>query len=934
MASKKVPIYCYQCVAGPDLLKVEVEDGVAKRIESNYDISGQHPGGGRVCVKAYGLIQKTYNPNRIRQPMKRTNPRKGRNEDPGFVAIGWDEALDIVGAKLREIREKGLLNEEGVPRLATSTGGGGTPVQYMGTFPAFMAAWGPIDQGYGAGQGVKCYHSEHLYGELWHRAFIVSPDTPYVNYIINCGNNVEASGGVVGIWREADARVRGAKRVQVEPHLSVTGALSAEWVPIRPKTDAAFLFGLIHRIVHERGWAEVCDVPFLKNRSSSPYLVGPNGWFLRDAESGKPLIWDLADGRAKVFDDPSLRDPALDGEFTVAGVEHGPDDERIEHAAAVVRPSFGVFLEHMRRYSPDWAAEECGVPAETIRRIADEYVAHACIGQTIEIEGHTLPFRPVAVMVGKSVNNGWGGYHCCWARTMLAVLVGALEVPGGTLGTAVKLVRPAVSRVGSVLPGPDGLMQYQFNETSREGWMRQPHIRNAYKTLVPLVSDSPWSPALGPAHLPWLFQKQAPGNWPRTTPPDVWICYRTNPAISSWNAPEIAERLAEFPFIVAFAYTEDETNHFADILLPEALDLESTQIIRIGSTKFTEQFWKHEGWAIRQPAIESHCDVMDFSDIATALAERAGILPEYVKAVNRGAAGMALRARDGSFDYSLDETKAPTSEEVWNAIAKAASHDLTGGEEVRDLDWFKENGYLLRPFPQLHWYLYPALERQNLRFELPYQERIVRHGRQLANRLHEIGVSWWEQQLAEYEFLPTYERFPEIWIEYAREYGRDPDEFPFWALTARSMQYSWGANVGLPLINEVANNVAGHRGVILNRGTARRLGIVEGERLVLESVSGRTEGNAVLREGIRPDTVLMIGQFDHWKTPFAKDLGLPSLNSLTDLSLKLTDGTGSGSDVMRVRIRRASNGELLGAPPSERGGAPAGGNGSKRGVLA
>lgn len=26
---KQVPIYCYQCVAGPDLMKVEVENGVA-----------------------------------------------------------------------------------------------------------------------------------------------------------------------------------------------------------------------------------------------------------------------------------------------------------------------------------------------------------------------------------------------------------------------------------------------------------------------------------------------------------------------------------------------------------------------------------------------------------------------------------------------------------------------------------------------------------------------------------------------------------------------------------------------------------------------------------------------------------------------------------------------------------------------------------------
>ena len=46
-------------------------------------------------------------------------------------------------------------------------------------------------------------------------------------------------------------------------------------------------------------------------------------------------------------------------------------------------------------------------------------------------------------------------------------------------------------------------------------------------------------------------------------------------------------------------------------------------------------------------------------------------------------------------------------------------------------------------------------------------------------------------------------------------------------------------------------------------------------------------------------------------------LGLPSLNSLTDLSLKLTDGTGSGSDVMRIRIRRASDGQLLGTPAVE-----------------
>ena len=290
----------------------------------------------------------------------------------------------------------------------------------------------------------------------------------------------------------------------------------------------------------------------------------------------------------------------MEGAYTVDGYELGPDNTRWDHKGVTAKPSFQLMLDLMAQYTPEWAEAECEVPAETIRRVADEYIAHACVGETIEIEGKTLPFRPVAILLGKSVNNGWGGYHTCWARTMLAVLVGALEVPGGTLGTAVKLVRPAASRVGSVLPGEDGFMRYQFNATSSNAWNRDPHIRNAYKTLVPLVSDSPWSPALGPAHLPWLFQKHQPKSWPRHDPPDIWMCYRTNPSISSWNAPEVSNQLADFPFIVAFAYTMDETNHFADVLLPESTDLESTQLIRIGGTKFQENFWHHEGWTIRR----------------------------------------------------------------------------------------------------------------------------------------------------------------------------------------------------------------------------------------------------------------------------------------------------------------------------------------------
>ena len=77
-------------------------------------------------------------------------------------------------------------------------------------------------------------------------------------------------------------------------------------------------------------------------------------------------------------------------------------------------------------------------------------------------------------------------------------------------------------------------------------------------------------------------------------------------------------------------------------------------------------------------------------------------------------------------------------------------------------------------------------------------------------------MTWWDTQLTEYEFLPRLRTLPRHLDRMTRRNGRDPADYPFWALTARSMQYCWGANVGLPLINEVANNIAGHRGVIIN----------------------------------------------------------------------------------------------------------------------
>jgi phenylacetyl-CoA:acceptor oxidoreductase len=247
------------------------------------------------------------------------------------------------------------------------------------------------------------------------------------------------------------------KRVQVEPHLSVTGACSAEWVPIKPKTDAAFLYALIHVLLHEAP-RERLDLPFLRRAPRRPTWSAPHGYYLRDPASGKPLVWDELQRRAVPHDTPGMRR----GAGGPLARRRGRDRRRRRACwpkAGSRAPGVHTLVEHMAGYSPNGRSRVCDVPAATMRRIAHEYLDHACVGQTHrDRRRRPCRYRPVAVSLGKTVNNGWGGYECCWARTMLARWSARSRCRAARIGTTVRLVRPMSERLQSVKPGPDGFM--------------------------------------------------------------------------------------------------------------------------------------------------------------------------------------------------------------------------------------------------------------------------------------------------------------------------------------------------------------------------------------------------------------------------------------------------------------------------------------------
>ena len=454
-----IPTVCYSCNHGPDLVLVQRVAGVALNVRGNAscpEFVELTQNRGKTCPKPYGYIQKLYNPHRIKTPLKRTNPRKGIGIDPGWVEISWEEALSTVAARLKKIRAEDpgkLCFMYGGPNLYTNSG----------TWKSFVKAFGKA-QFLHSGETIRCDLAEHMFGNYIHGGWSCEPDVAHCNYVLLLGRNPRASGGVGENVQYNDARDRGMKMIVIDPVHTVTAAKADEWIPIKPGTDLAFELALIHVVLIEIGRL---DFDFLKNFTNSPYLVGPDGYFARDGETHKALLWDAVDGRAKAYDDQSLHDVALEGAYSVNGL--------------ACRPVFQVMKEHFRQYTPEWAAGITEIPAETIRRIGREWVEQARIGSTIEINGVTLPYRPVATKIGRGLTGNMRSYQSILCEHILAALVGALETVGGHCGgRAIPTEHRETQAHRGIIPGEDGMLKMDCHP-----FVWPPVSYHANETLLP-----------------------------------------------------------------------------------------------------------------------------------------------------------------------------------------------------------------------------------------------------------------------------------------------------------------------------------------------------------------------------------------------------------------------------------------------------------------
>ncbi|MBI4273681.1 MAG: molybdopterin-dependent oxidoreductase [Rhizobiales bacterium] len=316
---------CHQCPARCGI-DVYTTNGKVHAIYGTLD----HPiSNGKLCPKGHLGAYILYDPDRFTGPMKRTNPKKGRNEDPRFVRITWDEALNTIAARLNGLRDKGESH-----RFALLTGRG----------------WGASDAGltdnfgklYGTpnaslGHSSMCSDASKRAKQLMDGNYSYNAyDYRNTNYLLNFGaayleafrpynNNLQT-------WGHIRTKSPKTKVTVVDIRVTTTGAAADHLLLVKPGTDGALALAIAHVILTEGLWDKkfVGDFNDGNNRFISGFSVDQST-FTERWTKGLVEWWN-----AEVKD----RTPEWASKVTTIPAK---DIVKVAHEFGTTRPAMAIF---------------------------------------------------------------------------------------------------------------------------------------------------------------------------------------------------------------------------------------------------------------------------------------------------------------------------------------------------------------------------------------------------------------------------------------------------------------------------------------------------------------------------------------------------------------------------------------------------------------
>jgi anaerobic selenocysteine-containing dehydrogenase len=239
-----MPTTCQGCTTW-DPAEVFVQNGRAVKVRGNR-YSKQNDG--YLCPKGHISLQQLYDPDRVKTPMKRTNPRKGKGVDPKFVPISWDEALGTIADRMMELRKAGEPEKFMVMR-------GRYTYMRDTIYSALPKVFGSPN---GISHSAICAEAEkfgsyYTAGNWGYRDY----DLSNAKYVLIWGCDPLSSNRMIpaAIKRFGDLLDR-ARVAVVDPRLHSSAAKAHEWLPVKPGTDGALAGAIAHIILTDGLWSK------------------------------------------------------------------------------------------------------------------------------------------------------------------------------------------------------------------------------------------------------------------------------------------------------------------------------------------------------------------------------------------------------------------------------------------------------------------------------------------------------------------------------------------------------------------------------------------------------------------------------------------------------------------------------------------------------
>lgn len=549
------------------------------------------------------------------------------------------------------------------------------------------------------------------------------------------------------------------KFVQVEPRFSVTAAKADEWLPVNPGTDAALALGLAHVIVRE-----------------------------------------------KLFNERFIEEHAF-------GFEDWEDEGGNHHRG---------FKDYVLKEWPvERASKICGIPAETIERIAREFASKA-------------PHCIAAGARGTSMQSN--GVFTRFAIHALNGLVGSIDARGGILTQ----MTPHGQKMGFPLTDwpkveVDGIAEkgLKMPRLDYAGTVRYPLAGKVYQDIPDRILEG------------------------KPYPVNALLCYYTNPLFSSPEVNRWYKAIDKITFIATFSPFMDETTLHADLILPDHTYLERWQ---------DDAIYPSMGYpvvGIRQPAVRPLYDTRNTIDVILQVAKEIGgsvaasfpwkDAEELLKFRYRGIFE-AQRAGKVKGNFT-----AQTFEEWWEKFCKFGvwTDPPYPYAQEKPEQWprvlvhhekekaGKEPG---------KFYFYSLHLKDKL--EHLAEDEAKRNGttteEELEKMLQNLKITARGDEL----YLPHYEPI--------RHVG-DPSDFPLVLITYKVMPHAEGRGANSPMAQERLILQTYERWTAfaqMNSETARRLGLKEGDEIWIESPIGKIRTRLKLFPH-HPDVVVMPFELGH-----------------------------------------------------------------------